>query len=256
MDEQEINRDAVPPEDRDQKVGPVMASGSEKGPRDTLAIGVFAAMVLALLVVGYLALTQPGMGIKDFDPERTFSEWAARLESQAQDLLSKVTGDFVEKGDPSKEAKRHIRRGYEHYTKNRLDQALSECGKAIALDPRNPQAYYWRGRIQIKAGEYHRAMGDFLTAVKLKPEYREAHDNLGWLYEREKRYEEALTHLNKSIELASDNAWAYYHRAVVHYRKGDLGRALEDAKTACELRSQDGCRLYEEYRKKHGSGKT
>jgi tetratricopeptide (TPR) repeat protein len=251
MKDQKREGGSAPPGEQDQGPGPVMTVGSEKGPRDTLAVGVFVVGLAALFVTGYFALSHLSKGIA-FSPEKSISEWAGDLEQYGRDLLARVPGGLISGGDPVKEARRHLKRGYDLYMKNRLDKALEECAKAVELDPKNHQSYYWRGRVYTRLRRYNPALEDFRTAVRLKPDYREAHDNLGWLYERKQQYDEALSHLSRSIQLAPNNAWAYYHRALVLYEKGDMGRALEDARKACELKNPDGCRLYEEYKKKSG----
>ncbi|MBN1104334.1 MAG: tetratricopeptide repeat protein [Deltaproteobacteria bacterium] len=251
MEDQQRRGATGPTDDRIQEVGPVMAAGSEKGHRDTLAVVVFVVGLAALFVVGYFALSHLSKGI-DIRSGKGVSEWAAELEQYGRDLLARVPGGLISGGDPVKEARRHLKRGYDLYMKNRPDRALEECAKAVELDPKNHQSYYWRGRVYMRLKRYDPALEDFRTAVRLKPDYREAHDNLGWLYERKRQYDEALSHLSRSIQLAPNHAWAYYHRAMVLYSKGDVGRALEDARKACELKNEDGCRLYEEYRKKSG----
>jgi len=251
MKDQERRGDSVPTEHQSQELGPVMAAGSEKGPRDTLAIGVFVVGLAALFVVGYFALSHLSKGIA-FSPEKGISEWVGDLEQYGRDLLARVPGGLISGGDPVKEARRHLKRGYDLYAKNKLDSALEECAKAVELDPKNHQSYFWRGRVYIRLRRYAPALEDFRTAVRLKPDYKEAHDNLGWLYEREQQWDQALSHLSRSIQLAPNHAWAYFHRALVLYSKGDMERALEDARKACELKNEDGCRLYEEYKKKSG----
>lgn len=223
-----------------------MASRTEGNSRDNVALGVFLVAVAAFFVSGYFALAEFSRGIS-FNPEKAISEWVEDLDRYGRDLLSRVPGGIVSKGDPAQEAEKHLGQVYQLYNRNRLKEALEECEKAIRLDPRNPKAYYWRGRVYLRTGDDDPALEDFRAAIKLKPDFREAHDNLGWIYSRKNRLDEALSHLSRSIELNRENAWAHYHRALVFQRKGEMGKALEDAKKACELKNQDGCKLYERF---------
>ena len=230
-----------------------MAGRTEGNSRDHVALGVFLVALAAFFVCGYFALAEFRGGIS-LDPERAISEWSERLDQYGRELLSRVPGGIVSKADPAQEAEKHLGQVIHLFKLNRLNEALEECGKAIRMDPRNPNAYYWRGRIHIRTGELDPALEEFRAAVNLKPDFREAHDNLGWIYSRKNRLDEALSHLSRSIDLNRENAWAYYHRALVFQRKGEMEKALEDAKKACDLKNQDGCRLYEQYRKKSGEG--
>jgi tetratricopeptide (TPR) repeat protein len=83
--------------------------------------------------------------------------------------------------------------------------------------------------------------------VDLNPRYSPAYDNLGWLFMRRDKYDESLIHLNKSIELQPDNGWAHYMRSRIFFKKGDLQKALENAKTACKLDYKDACRDAKSY---------
>jgi tetratricopeptide (TPR) repeat protein len=230
-----------------------MAGRTEGNSRDNVALVVFLVALAAFFVAGYFVFAEYSRGIS-LSPEKAISEWLEELDQFGRDLLSRVPGGTVTKADPAQEAKRHLNRVSQLYNKNRLKEALEECGKAIRLDPRNPVAYYWRGHIYIRTGEVDPALEAFQAAVNLNPNFREAHDNLGWLYFRQDRLDEALFHLNRSIDLYRENSWAYYHRALVFQRKGQMEKAQEDAKRACDLKNQDGCKLYEQYRKKSGAG--
>jgi len=228
-----------------------MAGWTEGDSRDNVALGVFLVALAAFFVCGYFALVEFRRGIS-LNPEKAISEWLENLDQYGRELLSRVPGGIIPKTDPAQEAEKHLRMVYQLYGQNRLNEALVECGKAIRLDPRNPNAYYWRGRVYIRTGELDPALEEFRAAVNLNPDFREAHDHLGWLYSRKNRLDEALFHLSRSIELNPTNAWAYHQRALVFQRKGQMEKALEDAKRACDLKDQDGCRLYEQYRSKSG----
>jgi tetratricopeptide (TPR) repeat protein len=90
--------------------------------------------------------------------------------------------------------------------------------------------------------------------VRLKPDYVEAWDNLGWLASKQDRVEEAIAYLTRSVELKPENAWAFYNRSRLFFSKGDVASALRDAEKACSLGYQDGCRAYETYKDGSGEG--
>jgi tetratricopeptide (TPR) repeat protein len=140
-----------------------------------------------------------------------------------------------------------VREGYDHYKENRFKKARDELSQAIEIDPENAEAYFWRARTFIRMEQYDDAIGDLKAVVDLNPRSSPAYDNLGWLFMRRNKYDESLTYLNKSIELKPDNAWAHYMRSRIFFKKGDLRKALENAKTACKLDYKDACRDAKSY---------
>jgi len=226
-------------------------NGSDDRRSDTFDYAPYVVLAVAIVILifsGTLTVLHFRSSLRT--PGTVISEWFEDLEGEAKALLDRVSvGDFFTR-DSRRKAKAHLRTGYQLYSKNRADEALEEFEEAVRADPQNPEAYYFRGRALIRLKRDDRALDDFQRAVGLKPDYREAHDNLAWLYERKRNYDQALFHLNKSIQMSRDNAWAYYHRALVQFAKGEPTKAMEDAAKACELKNQDGCRLYEEYKKR------
>jgi tetratricopeptide (TPR) repeat protein len=224
----------------------------EEASRDYVAIGVFVAGLVALIVAGYFSLVTLMKGDIS-NPLDALSGWVQGLEEHGKGLLGEATRGLRPQKDHAQQARDRVSAGYRLYSKNQLNDALGEYEKAIGLDPGNPEAYYWRGRTHIKGGQYDLALDDFLRAVKLKPDYTEAYDNLGWLFWRQKQYDKAISHLSRSIELKQNNAWAYHHRGRIYYEKGERERALDDLKKACDMGHQESCNLYHIYKDK---GKT
>ncbi len=140
-----------------------------------------------------------------------------------------------------------MRQGYAHYQENRLNKAQEELSKAIEINPKNPEAYFWRARTFIKIGKYDEAIMDLKTVIDLNPRNSRAYDNLAWLYMRRNKDDESLSYLDRSIELRPDNGWAHYMRSRIFFKKGDLQKALENAKTACKLNFEDACRDVKRY---------
>ena len=70
-----------------------------------------------------------------------------------------------------------------HYNKQEYEKSLKLTEKALKLNPDQAQAYNLRGQLNITAGKVHEAKADYLSAVKLKPNYTNAHYNLALLYD-------------------------------------------------------------------------
>jgi Flp pilus assembly protein TadD len=66
-------------------------------------------------------------------------------------------------------------------TEGQPDAALEEFGRALALDPRNPQYINNRGVALQALGQTEAARADFVLAIQLDPKLTEARENLAKL---------------------------------------------------------------------------
>lgn len=70
-----------------------------------------------------------------------------------------------------------------HFKKNEFDKSLVQVNKALALNADKAQALNLRAKLFVHDGKIHKAKDDYLKAIKLKPEYINAHYNLALLYD-------------------------------------------------------------------------
>jgi tetratricopeptide (TPR) repeat protein len=99
-----------------------------------------------------------------------------------------------------------------------------------ASDARPGVSEYNSGVKLMKEGNYNLAEKKFKAAVKKNPNMAEAHNNLGFSLRKQgsPKYDEALSHYNRAIELNSDLAEAYMYRGVLYMLMGDEQKALAD----------------------------
>ncbi len=78
--------------------------------------------------------------------------------------------------------------------------ALEDILEVKRCTPKDPEVYYWLGRIYLARQEKDKAKDNFQIAVKLRSDYPEAHMALGILALEEKDYETAITHFKIAAE--------------------------------------------------------
>ena len=240
--------------DRDNRVSPShLSKNGKKDPKDSPALFVFLGLLIALLVAGYFALKNVDTDV-DFHPSVYLREQAAEIEEKVKSFLEETSKGLKIPGRESADAKAHVVKGYRLHRQKSYNEALTELNKALEIDPKSAEAYYWRGRTLVNLGRLDQGEDDFKTAVKLKPDYSDAYDILGWLAAKQGRAEEGIAYLTKSIALKPDNAWAFYNRSSLLFAKGDLAGAMKDAEKACSLGYQDGCKAYETYKNSSREG--
>lgn len=236
---------------------PTTSAPVSKGPkvnsRDYPALCVFVLLIVALFVTGYFAIKNIDTGL-GFRPGPYLREWTREIEEKVKGLLGESMKALQIPGRGGAEARAHLLKGYRLHRQKSYHEALAELNKALEIDPGNAEAYYWRGRTLVNLEKPDQGEEDFKAAVRLKPDYVEAWDNLGWLASKQDRVEEAIAYLTRSVELKPENAWAFYNRSRLFFSKGDVASALRDAEKACSLGYQDGCRAYETYKDGSGEG--
>ncbi|MFC1858124.1 tetratricopeptide repeat protein [Thermodesulfobacteriota bacterium] len=212
---------------------------------------------VALIIIAVAVLMLIGACIhlyKNFKPESigissgSFSEWLKKVDESGKLFVKKVIREPRSFFEIGRDDRRHLSLGHENFRKKDFDRALAEYNRSIQIDEHNPDSYYWRARTFVEIGQYENAVRDLKTAIELNDRYTAAYDYLGWLYIKQKLHDESMSYLNKSIEINPDNGWALYNRGRIHFIKGDLEDALNDAQRACELGFKDACEVYRKYK--------
>jgi tetratricopeptide (TPR) repeat protein len=87
----------------------------------------------------------------------------------------------------------------------------------------------------VKRGMYREAVETFKKAVKVHPNFAEAHYNLGVAYEKIGKYEDAIEACKKVIRITPNYAMAYNHLGVVYTRLRMYWEAVEAHKQAVRI---------------------
>jgi predicted O-linked N-acetylglucosamine transferase (SPINDLY family) len=95
----------------------------------------------------------------------------------------------------------HFARGVALDGLNRLDEAAAEFQHAIARRPDYFQAHTNLGNVYAAAGQWPRAIEAFQRAAALQPEYGEAHCNLGQAYATAGQLPAAISEFARAVEI-------------------------------------------------------
>ena len=141
----------------------------------------------------------------------------------------------VTEAAPTKEALTEQCR--KHTEKFEYPEAIDACGKAIGLDGKYADAYFWRGIALVATRQYDKALADFTQVIALSPTDVQALSNRGLVYRRLKQFDLALKDLNQAIEI--DPAYAPGTSAVMPAHDLTL-HAVWGTKTALTITSNGG----------------
>jgi tetratricopeptide (TPR) repeat protein len=125
---------------------------------------------------------------------------------------------------------------YAYYEKRAYQKALPDCTKAVSDDPANLLARYWRGLVYQQMGNLDAALDDFTVVANSENGYRaNAAVNVSWIYDKQKKFREAIDSLKKYMYLYDEKsvgkynvAVAYNNRCYAYMQIGEFHKALDD----------------------------
>lgn len=114
----------------------------------------------------------------------------------------------------------------------RDEEAIADHDQAIAIDPGYPNAWYNRGHLNARRGNFEKAVADFDHLLKLESGTARAYMMRGYALEKLGAYSRAIADFSAAIALEPGMTASYNNRGVAYRKSGDLPRALADFDTA------------------------
>ena len=109
--------------------------------------------------------------------------------------------------------------------KGQIDEAIRQYQEAIRLKPDYAEAHNNLGVALGGKGQMDEAIRQFQEAIRLKPDYAEAHYNLGLALGRKGQTDEAIRHFEAALKARPDYPEAHNYLGVVFYQQGRTGEA-------------------------------
>jgi tetratricopeptide (TPR) repeat protein len=120
-----------------------------------------------------------------------------------------------------------------------LAQAAESFQQVIATKPRNADAYYNLGTLNLRKNEFEKARQYLEQAIKLQPNYPEAWNNLGMIAAQQGRPEEAIRNFQQSLEQRPRYAVALLNLGNVYRRQRNYDKAQACLGRALDLQPDD-----------------
>lgn len=115
------------------------------------------------------------------------------------------------------------------------DRALEDFDKAIKLYPNYTQAHINRGNVLREKHMFTEALSDYNKAIELEPNFHKTYFNRGTLFLKIEKSVEALYDFNKAIDLNPSYTEAYVNRGLLFMNEKKYDRALADYDKAIDL---------------------
>ena len=116
-----------------------------------------------------------------------------------------------------------------------LIRAEESCRKALALNPKNADAFCNLGSVAVERGRYAEAVEHFRAAIKANPELVEAHLALGIQLLNSKRPVEAIPALEEAVRLRPEFTPPRYYLGLALQGEGKFAPALAQYERILEL---------------------
>ena len=137
-------------------------------------------------------------------------------------------------------------------SQGRIQEALSDYSKTIALKPDGEQAYNSRARLYFDIAKSQDtlvlALNDYNKAIELDPDNGEFYVNRGATYARLGDASNAIKDMSLGIQYKPDHAVGYLNRSVMYNQQGNAQAALSDINSYLKLKPYDSDIWYEKGR--------
>ena len=120
--------------------------------------------------------------------------------------------------------------------KDRMDEAIASFNKALKIKPDFAQAHNSLGIALRDQGRLDEAIASIHNALRAKPEYAQAHNNLGAALKDQDRLDEAIASYGKALQLKPDYAEALNNLGIALQSQGRLDEAIASYGKALQLK--------------------
>ncbi|WP_239679691.1 tetratricopeptide repeat protein, partial [Brachyspira hyodysenteriae] len=117
----------------------------------------------------------------------------------------------------------------------RYEESIVDFNEVIKLDPKNVEAYFYRGVSKAKLEKYEESIIDFNEVITFNPNDEKAYFNRGLSKAQLERYKKAIVDFNKVIKLNPKNEIAYLARGISNYELKKYEEAIVDFNKAIKL---------------------
>ena len=117
----------------------------------------------------------------------------------------------------------------------RTDEAVGHYLQALAINPDFADAHVNLGNVYNMQGNFKDAVNQYLQALKLKPDYAGVHYNLGVIFDKQGNIDEAILHYSQAIRIKPDYEEAHFNLGVDLFQKKDFDGATANFKEVLRI---------------------
>ena len=137
-------------------------------------------------------------------------------------------------------ARSDFERGTNALRAGRMDEALVALQRAVERKPDYPDAHYNLGAVWRSLGKEEAALAAYRRAAELAPGFAQVHADIGSVLRQLRELEEAERSLRRALELQPDHPDALVELAAVYKGRGDWRASIAHLQRAIEVAPHSG----------------
>jgi len=150
---------------------------------------------------------------------------------QAEQLCRRIL-----QADPGHADTHHLLGLLANQGQGRLEEAVAHFRQALHFRPDFPEAHSNLGNVFFLKEDLDNAVAHYRHALRLKPDYLEAHNNLGLALAGKGELVEAIDHYRQALRLNSNSAETYSNLGNALLERGELEEAVQCFQHALRLK--------------------
>ena len=128
-----------------------------------------------------------------------------------------------------------------HYRLKQFPEANEHLGRAIALNPKQPESHIVQGLAYLQQEQYDKSAEVFLEGIRHNPKNADLHFNLGTAYDKLNRFDDVVQEMETAIKLDPHHADALNYLGYSYAERGiRMDQAVSLTKQAVALKPENG----------------
>jgi len=117
----------------------------------------------------------------------------------------------------------------------RIDEAIAQYSQALRINPDFPEAHYNLGHALAGQGKIDEAIAQYSQALRIEPDFTEAHINLGVALARQGRFDEAMAHYSQALRINPDSPAVHNNLGLALAGQGRIDEAIAQYSEALRI---------------------
>ena len=155
------------------------------------------------------------------------------LEKKLKGLTLGSNGNIAKVQDPPRD---QIQSLINLYSQGQLQRALQQVETLGQQYPKSATLLNIQGAIFKGLGQSDLSVEAYKKALSIKPDYAEAHNNIGNAFKEQGKFDEAIEAYNKALVIKPDYAEAYNNMGVSLQEQGKFAEAMEAYNKALSIK--------------------
>ena len=125
------------------------------------------------------------------------------------------------------------------YQKGKADEALLSFQQAVKINPEYADAHINLANLLLQRGQVDEAVSHLQRALEINPTYALAHNNLGNILQKQGQVDDAILHFQKALQVDPAYGMAHYNLGNALAQKGNAAEAISHFEKALQIQPDD-----------------